>query len=264
MTEKNVPEKEKKQTIETVYPLTQHLEELRKRIVYIFFFLLVVFLVVYSQGKLLMNLLMVPVLKFMPENSTMTFLKLTEGFLTELKLSFLAAVFLSMPFLLYQAWRFVAPGLYAHERKYIFGFVISSSILFFAGASFAYFIVFPLGFQFFLKYAGPDWNMVANLSVSWYLSFVTQLVMAFGIVFELPVIVFFLVKVGMITDTMLKKYRRYAIVIIFIIAAVLTPPDVISQCLMAAPLLVLYEVSIYIAKVFGKKPEKTSEVDIYE
>lgn len=253
-----------KETVETVYPLTQHLEELRKRIVYIFICLLIVFIGVYSQGKELMNILMQPVLKFMPENSTMAFLKLTEGFFTELKLSFLAAVAISMPFLLYQIWKFVAPGLYAHERKYVFGFVISASILFFVGACFAYFIVFPLGFQFFLKYAGADWNMVASLSVSWYLSFVTQLIMAFGIVFELPVIIFFLVKIGLVTEVTLKKYRRYAIVIIFVLAAVLTPPDVISQLLMAAPLLILYELSIFIAKIFGKKEEVSHEVDIYE
>ncbi len=253
-----------KETVDKVYPLTQHLEELRKRILYIFICLLIVFIAVYTQGKMLMNLLMQPVLQFMPENSSMAFLRLTEGFFTELKLSFLAAVFISMPFLLYQIWKFIAPGLYAHERKYVFGFVISGSILFFLGASFAYFIVFPLGFQFFLKYAGADWNMVASLSISWYLSFVTQLIMAFGIVFELPVIIFFLVKIGILTEKTLRKYRRYAIVIIFTLAAILTPPDVISQLLMAAPLLILYEISIFIAKIFGKKPESNSEVDIYE
>lgn len=263
MSDQNKVAKEK-QSVQKTYPLAQHLEELRKRIVYIFVCLLIVFIAVYTQGKVLMTLLMQPILQFMPENSTMAFLAITEGFLTELKLAFLAAVFISMPFLLYQGWKFIAPGLYAHERKYVFGFVISASILFFTGAAFAYFIVFPLGFQFFLRYAGEGWNMVANLSVSWYLNFVTKLIMAFGIVFELPVIIFFLVKIGLVKEAALRKYRRYAIVMIFILAAILTPPDVISQIMMAGPLLILYELSIYIAKIFGKKNELSTEVDIYE
>lgn len=253
-----------KQTVEKVYPLAQHLEELRKRIIYIFICLLIVFIAVYTQGKPLMGLLMKPILQFMPDNSSMAFLGITEGFLTELKLAFLASVFISMPFLLYQGWKFVAPGLYAHERKYVFGFVISASLLFFTGAAFAYFIVFPLGFQFFLKYAGEGWNMIASLSVAWYLNFVTRLIMAFGIVFELPVIIFFLVKIGLVKEAALRKYRRYAIVMIFVLAAILTPPDVISQLMMAGPLLILYEFSIYIAKIFGKKPEPATEIDIYD
>ncbi len=253
-----------REKVEQTYPLSEHLVELRKRLVYVFICLVIVFIGTYSQGKVLMNYLLDPLIRYMPENSTVAFLKITEGFVTELKLAAMASVFVSMPFILYQLWKFIAPGLYAQERKYVFSFVFFASVLFFTGASFAYFIVFPFGFQFFLKYADPSWNMVANLSVSWYLSFVTRLIMAFGLVFEMPVIVFFLVKMGLVNEQMLRKYRRYAIVMIFVGAAILTPPDVISQTAMAIPLLVLYEVSIYIARIFGKKKEKTTEVSIYE
>ncbi len=254
-----------KDRVEQKYPLTEHLIELRKRVVYIFAGLAVVFIGTYSQGRVLMNYLLEPLVRYMPENSTVSFLKITEGFVTELKLAAIAAVFVAMPYILYQLWKFIAPGLYAQERKYVFGFVFSASVLFFTGASFAYFIVFPFGFQFFLKYAGPEWNMVANLSVSWYLTFVTRLIMAFGLVFEMPVIVFFLVKMGVVNEQMLVKHRRYAIVGIFVAAAVLTPPDVISQTAMAVPLLVLYQISIYIARVFGRKRElENTDVAIYD
>lgn len=252
-----------KQTIETAYPLSQHLTELRKRLVYIFICLLLVFIVVYSQSRFFMDLLFAPIKPLLPVGSNLTYLKLTEAFVTELKLCLIIALMISTPFLLYQLWRFVAPGLYAQERKYMFGFVFSASLLFFSGASFAYFIVFPLGFKFFLAYASGG-SIVANLSIAWYLSFVMQLLLAFGVVFELPVIMFFLTKIGLVNDKMLKKYRGIAIVMIFILAAILTPPDIISQTTMAIPLLILYELSIVIAKVFGKKPETKTEVSIYE
>ena len=143
--------------------------------------------------------------------------------------------------------------------------VFFASILFALGASFAYFVVFPFGFKFFLGFAAnPAYNVDATLSMASYVSFVVHLVLAFGIVFELPAIIFLLAKIGVINDEMLIKYRRYAIVAIFILAAVLTPPDVISQLAMALPLLILYQLSIYIARVFGRESENIKEVAIYE
>jgi sec-independent protein translocase protein TatC len=192
-------------------------------------------------------------------------LTLTEGFMTELKISMLAAIFFSMPFILFQLWRFIAPGLYKSERRYLVGFVFFATLLFLAGASFAYYFVFPLGFKFFLSYSGEEWGMVATLSIAWYLTLVMKLLLAFGIVFELPVVIFFLTKIGLVNTAMLKKYRKFAVIGIFMLAAVLTPPDIISQVAMAVPLLFLYEVSIVITKIFGPKPEKsTDEVDIYK
>lgn len=239
-------------------PLTKHLEELRSRLIKVFILLIIVFSVCYSQSKYLMAFVTAPLTPILPKGSSLAMLKLTEGFFTELKLSLMAALFFSMPFIFYQLWKFVAPGLYVHEKKYVVGFVFVSSLLFFVGAAFAYYLVFPFGFRFFLNYAQGD--VIANLSLQWYLSFVTRLILGFGIVFELPVFSLFLSKMGIVTAEMMRKYRKYSMIIIFIVAAIFTPPDVFTQCMMAVPLLILYEISIYVAKIFGKKPLKDENV----
>ena len=248
-------------SVDEKLPLTTHLEELRKRLIRIIIVLVVVFSICYSQSSYILHFVQAPLIPLFPEGSSFAMLKITEGFFTELKLSLIAAIFFSMPFILYQLWKFIAPGLYAHEKKYVVSFVIISSLLFFLGAAFAYYIVFPFGFQFFLTYAKGD--VVASLSLQWYLSFVVRLIMGFGIVFEMPVFVLFLSKIGIVTADMLKKYRRYAIVLMFVVAAIFTPPDVFTQLMMSGPLLILYEISIYVAKVFGRK-SKIKEEDIYE
>jgi len=247
--------------IEEKLPLTAHLEELRSRIIKIVILLIVIFSLCYWQSELLMKFITEPVVRNLPENSSMAMLKLTEGFFTELKLSLMAAVFFGMPYILYQLWKFVAPGLYAHEKKYVVSFVIVSSLLFFLGAAFAYYIVFPFGFKFFLNYAKGE--VIASLSLQWYLSFVVRLILGFGIIFELPVFVLFLSKMGLITADFMRKNRRYAIVVLFIVSAIFTPPDVFTQMMMAGPLLILYEISVFVAKVFGRKPELDEE-DVYE
>ena len=242
-------------------PLTVHLEELRKRLIRIFLSLGIFFCICYSQSRYLFDFISKPLVKVMPESSSLAMLKLTEGFFTELKLSFMAALFFSMPFILYQLWKFITPGLYIHEKRYMVSFVILSSLLFFLGAVFAYYLVFPFGFKFFLSYTSE--SVEAALSLQWYLSFVTRLILGFGIIFELPVFTLFLAKLGIITADMLRKYRRYAIVLLFVIAAIFTPPDVITQLMMAGPLIILYEVSIFVAQIFGKK-KPLKEGDIYE
>jgi sec-independent protein translocase protein TatC len=256
--------KKKKKTkttdVDEKLPLTTHLEELRSRLIKIFICLAVVFSICYWKSGLIFTFVSEPLVRLLPANSKLTMLKITEGFVTELKMSFYTAIFFSMPYILYQIWKFIAPGLYAHEKKYTSLFVIFASILFFIGASFAYFVVFPFGFKFFLQYVNE--NVVATLSIGWYLSFFIQFIIAFGSIFELPIFILFLSKLGIVTPEMLKKYRRYAIVIIFIVAAILTPPDAVSQCMMAVPLLILYEISIYVAKYFGKKTEDTVEEEI--
>jgi sec-independent protein translocase protein TatC len=254
-------EKTKTETshIDEKLPLTTHLEELRSRLIKMITCVGVVFCFCYWQADKIFNFISAPLYALLPKSSTMTMLKLTEGFVTEFKLAFLSAIFFSMPFLLYHIWQFIVPGLYPNEKKYLGSFIIFSSILFFLGAAFAYYIVFPFGFKFFLTYVND--KVAATLSISWYLTFVTQMMLAFGLVFELPVFTLFLAKLGLVTSEMLRKYRRYAIVIIFIVAAILTPPDAISQCLMAIPLLILYEVSIYVAKAFGKKKVTDENTD---
>jgi len=251
---------DKDKGVEETLPLTTHLEELRKRLIRVLIVVLVVFCFVYWQSKIFMDFITAPIVPILPEDSTMAILKLTEGFFTELKLSALVALFFSMPFIFYQLWKFIAPGLYAQEKKYVVSFVIMSSLLFFLGASFAYYIVFPFGFKFFLGYA--EGYVTASLSVQWYLSFVTRLIMAFGLVFEMPVFVLFLSKMGIVTASMMRKHRRYAYFGIVVFSAVLTPPDVFTQIMMSGPMILLYEMSVWVAKAFGRKRE-ISEEDVY-
>lgn len=253
--------RDKDQGVEESLPLTTHLEELRTRLIRVLIVLLVVFCFVYWQSQVFMDFITAPILPILPESSTMAILKLTEGFFTELKLSAIVAVFFSMPFIFYQMWKFIAPGLYAQEKKYVASFVFMSSLLFFTGAAFAYYVVFPFGFRFFLGYA--EGYVTASLSVQWYLSFVTRLIMAFGLVFEMPVFVLFLSKMGLVTAQMMRKHRRYAYFGIVVFSAILTPPDVFTQIMMSGPMILLYEFSVLIAKMFGLKRD-VSEEDVYE
>jgi len=166
---------------------------------------------------------------------------------------------LAAPVILYQFWMFVAPGLYTQERHLLIPIVTLSSLFFVGGALFGYFIVFPLGFKFFLGFANE--TIRALPSMKEYLSFSSKLLLAFGIVFELPLILTFMAKLGMVTVDLLKKNRKYALLLFFIGAAILTPPDVVTQIMMAIPLMLLYEVSILGARVFGKKKSDEAEND---
>ena len=260
----NIKINQNKSNVETQSPLIEHLEELKKRLKYIIIVLLVLFIAGYSQGQRIINIIQKPIIDALPEGAVLTMIQVTEMFFVEVKVSFITAIMVAMPFILYQLWKFISPGLYMDERKYLYGFVFAASLLFLIGSSFAYFVVFPFGFNFFLSFAANElYNVSATLSMADYVSFVVKITLAFGIVFELPAIIFLFAKIGLITDEMLVKYRRYAIVGIFVLAAVLTPPDVVSQLAMAAPLILLYQLSIYIAKTFGKETD-TSEVPIYE
>ncbi len=254
-----------KPTVETTYPLSVHLKELRKRVMYAGLVVILLFVLCYWQSAYIFDFVTRPITPFLNEKANLTMLAITEAFITELKMSFLAALAVGMPFILYQFWKFVAPGLYKQERRYLVGFVLSATVLFLSGAAFVYIVVFPLGMKFLLA-VGMKMDITATLSVSWYLTFVLKLMIAFGTVFELPVVVFFLAKIGIVNAEMLRKFRKFAIIGIFILAAVLTPPDVISQVAMAIPLLLLYEISIHIAKaVAPKKPkEEAVAADIYQ
>jgi sec-independent protein translocase protein TatC len=174
-----------------------------------------------------------------------------------MKVAFFGGFIISLPVIFWQLWLFLAPGLYDHEKKLVVPFVFFATLMFLLGASFAYYIVVPVGFDFLIAFG----NSVVSVlpSIGKYVGFFTKLLIGFGIAFELPVITFFLAKIGLVNDQMLKDFFRYAVVLIFIVAAVLTPPDVISQVLMAAPLLILYGVSIYIAKVFNPAQKEEEE-----
>jgi sec-independent protein translocase protein TatC len=234
---------------------TQHLEELRLRLVRSITAIGVGFLICYPFAEDLFHLLMRPLLDVLaPTGGTLIYTALPEAFFTYMKTAALAGFFVASPFVFYQMWLFVAPGLYESERKYLIPIAMLSAIFFVVGASFGYFIVFPYGFQFFVGYASDIVKPMPSLSE--YFSFAIQMLIAFGVIFELPLVIFFLARLGIVTGKWLRQKQRYAILGIFVVAAILTPPDVVSQLLMAAPLMVLYEMGIWVAYAFGtKKPQ---------
>jgi sec-independent protein translocase protein TatC len=233
-------------------PLTAHLEELRWRILRALVALAVAFAVCYWASERLFDVLIAPLQDIEPGKHLVIGTGVTEAFFTKLKVSFIAALFLASPVVFFQAWRFVAPGLYENEKRFAFPFSIAASFFFVVGAWFCYAIVFPVGFRFFrAEYASI--GVAPQLRISEYLTFSARMLLAFGVTFELPVVTFFLARIGLVTHRTLIGWGRYAIVVIFALAAVLTPgPDVASQLLMAAPLLVLYGLSILIAYAIAR------------
>ena len=237
--------------------LKPHIADLRKRLVISSITLIVMFFVCFAFYEPILNWMMVPVEAALPQNSQMVAVEIQETFFTALKVAFFAGFIASLPVIFWQLWLFLAPGLYEHEKKLVIPFVFFGTLMFLIGASFAYYIVVPLGFDFLIAFGSTVVTVLP--SIGKYVDFFTKLLFGFGIAFELPVITFFLAKIGLVDDRMLKDFFRYAIVIIFIVAAILTPPDVLSQLLMAAPLILLYGISIYIAKVFNPAPKEDEE-----
>jgi sec-independent protein translocase protein TatC len=240
-------------------PFLSHLEELRRRLIFSAIAVGIGFVCCYAFAEELFEFLLMPLKSELPEGDRLIFTNLPEMFLAYLKTAFIAGLLLASPVIFYQLWKFVAPGLYQHERKYGFSFVICSTILFICGALFGYFIVFPFGFKFFLGYANE--NIQALPSVKQYFGFAIRLLLAFGIVFELPVIIFFLSRMGIVDVAFLRKKRKYALLLAFAMAAILTPPDVITQCMMAIPLILLYEVGILVARLGGRKKSEEKGED---
>ncbi|UCF31034.1 MAG: twin-arginine translocase subunit TatC [bacterium] len=243
-------------------PFTAHLEELRRRLIICFIAVLIGFLACYAFKERIYDFLAIPIYASLPENSTMIFTRVPEAFFTLLKVSFLAGFFLALPVIFYQTWAFIAPGLYKKEKMLVAPFVIFSTLFFVTGSGFGYFVVFPYGFEFLMGFGGD--KLKAMPSMGEYLSFASKLLIAFGLVFELPLITYFLSKAGLITHHTLAKNRRYFIVLAFIASAALTPPDVITQLLMAGPLIILLEISILVARVFGRKPLTDGEGDLLD
>jgi sec-independent protein translocase protein TatC len=243
-------------------PFLSHLEELRKRLITCAIAVGIGFIISYIFAERLFQLLVRPLTRVMPEGDRLIFTNLPEMFLTYLKTAFICGILLTAPVIFYQLWLFIAPGLYQHEKKYAIPFVVFSTLLFVGGALFGYFVVFPFGFKFFLGFANE--YIQALPSVKQYFSFAIKLLFAFGIVFELPVVAFFLSKMGIITPEFLKKKRKYALLLTFVLAAILTPPDVITQLMMAGPLILLYEIGILVARMArrkkGTEKERAEEV----
>lgn len=235
-------------------PLTQHLEELRWRMIWALIAVGVAFAACYNLADWLFMFLTRPLLSQGTGSVQLIGTGVTEAFFTKLKVSLIASIFLASPVIFHQAWQFVAPGLYEQEKRHALPFVMFASAFFVLGAAFCYVVVFPVGYAFFVEQYQTI-GVQPSIRISEYLSFSARMLLAFGATFELPVITFFLARLGLVTHLSLIRPWRYALLAIFIAAAVLTPgPDVASQVLMAAPLLVLYGVSIGVAYVFAKTP----------
>ncbi|MGD2272086.1 MAG: twin-arginine translocase subunit TatC [Desulfobacterales bacterium] len=239
-------------------PFTAHLEELRKRLIICFIAVGIGFAASYGFKEKLFQILVQPLLRVMEKGDTLIFTGLPEAFFTYLKVAFLAGLMLAAPIIIYEFWMFVAPGLYDREKRLLIPIVFLSSFFFVGGSLFGYFIVFPWGFKFFLGFANE--HIRALPAMKEYLGFSAKLLLAFGLVFELPLVVTFLAKLGVVSVDFLKKNRKYALLLFFAGAAILTPPDVVTQIMMALPLMLLYEISILGARIFGRKKVE-SEAD---
>jgi sec-independent protein translocase protein TatC len=244
-------------------PLTAHLEELRWRLIKALAAISVAFFGCYFFSDRIFEILTRPLIGVGDAHLQLIGTGVTEAFFTRLKVSLIAAIFVASPAIFYQAWRFIEPGLVDRERKTAIPFVVAATLFFVSGASFCYVVVFPVGYAFFLEeYANI--GVAPQIRISEYLQFASRMLLAFGATFEMPVLTFFLARIGVVDHRLLLSWFRYAVVVIFIVAAVLTPgPDVASQLLMAGPLLLLYVISIGVAYVFGRrkttaKPDETT------
>ena len=245
--------------------LMGHLNELRRRLTRVVIMVLVGFIACYGVAEPIYGWLSEPLKAALPAGSKLIYTSPQGAFFVYLKVALVTSIFATSPFTFYQLWAFIAPGLYKEEKQAIAPLAFFSAFFFLAGASFCYFLVFPIAFQFFMGFATDV--IVPMISVEEYLSFALKLLIAFGLVFEMPLFAYFLAKMGLLTPDMMRNQRKYAILAIFIVAAILTPPDVFSQCLMAAPMLVLYEVSIYVAASARKKRDErntTQKTDVPE
>jgi sec-independent protein translocase protein TatC len=232
----------------------EHLEEFRKRLIVCIAAMLVGFGVSWYFSEELLRLLLYPLLPLLPQfHGELIYTGLAEPFMLYLKISLLAGAFLASPVIFYQIWSFISPGLRLQEKKYALPFILFSTIFFVGGALFGFLVVFPMAFKYFLSLTASFFS--PKISIKEYFGFASRVLLAFGLVFEFPVVAVILARIGILDEVFLRKYRKYSIVVIFIAAAVLTPgPDPISQVCLALPLYILYELSIFLVKIFKKKP----------
>ena len=232
----------------------EHLEDLRKRLFYSFVALFIGFIPGWIFSKELYAILARPVTRYLPEGTKLAFTTLTAPFMLYMKTAFLASIFFMSPFVFLQLWYFIAPGLYQKEKKYVVPFVLMTTFFFSLGALFGYFIVFPWACRFFLQ-LGQDFQAV--ITVDQYFGFALKVLLGIALVFELPTLIFFLAKMGLVTAKWMIHNFKYAVLAVFVIAAVITPtPDIITQSIVAIPMLALYGLSILIALAVGRGKEK--------
>lgn len=249
-------------------PLLDHLIELRQRLLYSVIAIVVLFFVCYYFAADIYEFLVHPLAEIMEKqggNRRLIYTALHEAFFTYLKVALFSALFIAFPFVAMQLWLFIAPGLYKHEKRAFLPFLIATPILFFLGGALVYYLVFPMAWKFFLSFESPggpgQLPIQLEAKVNEYLSLVMQLIFAFGLCFELPVLLTLMARVGMIGSKGLREKRRYAIVLAFVAAAILTPPDPISQIGLALPIMALYEVSIWSVRLVEKKREEAEAAD---
>lgn len=237
--------------------LFEHLDELRRRIIRALIGFTVAFMGCWMFAQQIYDFLAQPIYKYLPEGSKLVFLGVTEPFLIYVKVAALAAVFVASPYILYQLWAFVAPGLYRNEKALAAPFIFFGSVLFLAGGAFAYYIAFPFAVEFLL---GIGEQFEASVTVTSYLSFLMTVVLGLGVMFELPTVIFLLARMGVVTPAFLLRHFRWAVLIIFTVAAIITPtPDVINLCIFALPTILLYLVGVGVAALFGRKPEPAEQ-----
>jgi sec-independent protein translocase protein TatC len=234
-----------------------HLIELRTRLLHSAIVLLLVFICLFPWASDLYALLAKPMLAKLPKGGQMIATDVTTPFFVPLKVALMAAFLIALPYILYQIWRFVAPGLYAHEKRLVVPLIVTSTILFFCGMAFAYFVVFPVVFGFIT--ASAPQGVAVMTDIDKYLSFVLAMFMAFGITFQVPVAVVLLVRMGFVTVAKLREVRPYVVVGAFVVGAIFTPPDVVSQLMLAIPLWLLYEAGIVVASWVGKGKTKQAK-----
>jgi len=234
-----------------------HLIELRTRLLHSAIALLLVFICLFPWASDLYALMAQPMLAKLPKGGQMIATDVTTPFFVPLKVALMAAFLISLPYILYQVWRFVAPGLYAHEKRLVWPLIVVSTVLFFCGMAFAYFIVFPVVFGFIT--ASAPQGVAVMTDIDKYLSFVLAMFMAFGITFQVPVAVVVLVRMGFVSVEKLREARPYVVVGAFVVGAIFTPPDVVSQLMLAVPLWLLYETGIVVASWVGKGKTRQAE-----
>jgi sec-independent protein translocase protein TatC len=237
--------------------LVSHLVELRTRLIRSALAVLVIFICLVPFAERVFTLIATPLMERLPEGATMIATQVASPFLTPFKMSLFVAVFLAMPVMLYQVWLFVAPGLYRKEKRFAYPLLLSSIVLFYAGVAFAYYVVFPLMFAFFAGVAPEGVTMMTDISA--YLDFILTIFFAFGLAFEVPIATVMLVWSGLVSIESLGKARAYVFLGAFVLGMLLTPPDVISQTLLAVPVYLLYESGLILARVLGPERDPSDE-----
>jgi sec-independent protein translocase protein TatC len=234
-----------------------HLYELRKRLGISLASVVVLFFVMFSVWQPILSWMTAPLIEVLPEGSSVIFTKVQEPFFTALKVAFFTGFIAALPIIFWQIWLFIAPGLYASEKKMVIPFVVGATVMFLIGGLFCYYVVIPFGYDFLINFGSQLFTALP--SIGEYVSFFTKLIMGFGIAFELPVFTFLFASMGLVTDQTLIGFFRYALIIIFIVAALLTPPDILTQFLMAGPMILLYGLSILIARTINPEIKEEDE-----